>query len=102
MTTHTIGALSEEFGTTLRALRFYEERGLVAPTRKGRWRVYSEADRVRIAEIMRLRALGFTIREIKSGRFPREKFAEQLNVARRQRAELDQVIVALEKIARAA
>ncbi|KRE00094.1 hypothetical protein ASE63_08310 [Bosea sp. Root381] len=100
--THSITDLAESFGTTLRALRFYEQRGLLQPARDGaNQRIYSEADRERVAEIMLMRKLGFTVREIKSGRFPREKFAEQLALARRQRDELDQVIAELEQRAAA-
>ena len=95
--THTISDLAAEFGLTLRTLRFWEQRGLIVPKRDGLNRIYSEADRARVAEIVHLRKLGFTVREIKGGRFSREKFAEQLAIARRQRAELDQAIVHLER-----
>lgn len=95
--TYTISEMAAEFGLTLRALRFYEQRGLLSPVRDGAHRVYSEANRARIAEIQRMRKLGFTVREIKSGRFPREKFEEQLAIARQQRAEIDQIIAELEQ-----
>lgn len=94
---YSISDLAREFGITLRALRFYEQRGLIKPARDGITRIYTEADRARIAEIMRMRKLGFTVREIKAGRFPREKYAEQLALARRQREELDEVIADLER-----
>ncbi|MGO4175984.1 hypothetical protein [Bosea sp. TAF32] len=48
-----------------------------------------------------MRKLGFTVREIKTGRFPREKFAEQLAIARKQRQEIDGVIAELERRAAA-
>jgi len=95
--TYGIADMAKEFGLTLRALRFYESRGLINPTRDGTARVYSEADRQRIGEITRMRKLGFTVREIKTGRFPREKFQEQLAIARQQRAEIDQIITELEQ-----
>ena len=47
----TIGELSREFGMTLRALRFYENKGLVAPRREGGTRIYSRTDRSRLALI---------------------------------------------------
>ena len=49
----TISDLSAEFGVTARALRFYEDEGLIAPTRTGLSRVYSKRDRARLAWIMR-------------------------------------------------
>ncbi len=99
--TYTIRELAEEFELTLRALRFYEQRGLLAPLRSGLDRVYTEQDRQRVAEVQRMRKLGFTVREIKRGHFPREMFAVQLSLAKKQRAELDQVIAELEQKAAA-
>ena len=51
----TISDLSAEFGVTARALRFYEDEGLIAPTRSGLSRIYSKRDRARLAWIMRAR-----------------------------------------------
>lgn len=95
--TYTIRDLSDEFDITLRALRFYEQRGLLKPDRFGLDRVYSEQDRERIREILHMRKLGFTVREIKRGHYPREMFAVQLALAKQQRAALDQVIAELEQ-----
>lgn len=94
--------LAELYGVSTRALRFYEKHGLLKPARDAiNRRLYSEADRKRVAEILLMRKLGFTVREIGTGCFPREKFAEQLAIARRQRDELDQVIAELEERAAA-
>ena len=54
----TIGQLAREFGLTLRTLRFYEDRGLISPTREGSTRLYSQRDRARLATIVRAKALG--------------------------------------------
>ncbi|MCZ4340801.1 MerR family DNA-binding transcriptional regulator [Sphingomonadaceae bacterium G21617-S1] len=56
--------LSREFGITPRALRFYEEEGLIAPRRDGATRIYSRRDRARIAWILRGKSLGFSLDEI--------------------------------------
>jgi DNA-binding transcriptional MerR regulator len=61
----TIGQLAREFGLTLRTLRFYEDRRLISPTREGSTRLYSQRDRARLAMIVRAKALGFTLSEIK-------------------------------------
>lgn len=60
-----IAELSEEFGVTARALRFYESKGLLAPQRVGSTRIYSRRDRARLALILRAKALGSSLDEIK-------------------------------------
>lgn len=61
----TISDLSAEFGVTARALRFYEDEGLIAPTRSGLSRIYSKRDRARLAWIMRAKNVGFSLSEIR-------------------------------------
>lgn len=61
---YTISDLSDEFGVTARALRFYEDEGLIAPERRGLTRVYSKRDRARLAWIMRAKNVGFSLGEI--------------------------------------
>ncbi|MEA3261877.1 MAG: MerR family DNA-binding transcriptional regulator [Pseudomonadota bacterium] len=61
----TISDLTAEFGLTARALRFYEDEGLIAPARQGLSRVYSKRDRARLAWIMRAKNVGFSLTEIK-------------------------------------
>src|SRR5262249_41987406 len=61
----TIGELSREFGVTLRALRFYENKGLISPQRDGLNRLYSQGDRTRLALILKGKKLGFTLGEIR-------------------------------------
>jgi DNA-binding transcriptional MerR regulator len=62
--TWSIGELAEEFDTTLRTIRFYEDRGLLAPERHGTTRIFHDRDRVRLQLILRGKRLGFTLDEI--------------------------------------
>ena len=62
--THTISELAQEFGLTTRTIRFYEEKGLIAPVRVGQKRLYSNADRVRIKLILRGKRIGMTLQEL--------------------------------------
>ena len=64
--TYTIGDLAREFGVTLRTLRFYEDRGLLAPRREGTARIYDARDRSRLAVILKGKQLGFTLTEIRA------------------------------------
>src|SRR6476619_1475956 len=61
---YTIGDLSREFGVTLRALRFYEDKGLLSPAREGMTRLYSAQDREHLKLILKGKRLGFTLVEI--------------------------------------
>jgi DNA-binding transcriptional MerR regulator len=61
----TISDLTSEFGCTARALRFYEDEGLINPARVGLTRVYSKRDRARLAWIMRAKNVGFSLTEIR-------------------------------------
>lgn len=60
---YTIGELAREFGVTIRAIRFYEDQGLITPERRGTVRVYTPADRVKLILILRGKRLGFTLAE---------------------------------------
>ena len=60
----SISELSREFDVTTRAIRFYEDEGLLEPHRQGRQRVYSSRDRVRLKLILRGKRLGFSLSEI--------------------------------------
>jgi DNA-binding transcriptional MerR regulator len=62
--TWTIAELAEEFAVTHRTIRFYEDRGLLAPERIGTRRVYHARDRVRLALVLRGKRLGFDLAEI--------------------------------------
>jgi DNA-binding transcriptional MerR regulator len=63
--TWTIGELARECDVTLRALRFYEGKGLLLPARRGGSRLYEAADVRRLRTILRLKRLGFSLIEIR-------------------------------------
>lgn len=63
--TYTISDLAKEFDVTPRAIRFYEDQGLVSPSRKGSRRIYKERDRIRLKLILRGKRLGFSLAEVK-------------------------------------
>lgn len=61
----SITDLCAEFGVTPRALRFYEDEGLIGPERRGTQRLYSARDRARIAWILRGKRVGFSLADIR-------------------------------------
>ncbi|ARD45574.1 MerR family DNA-binding transcriptional regulator [Colwellia sp. PAMC 21821] len=61
--TYAIGELAREFDITTRSIRFYEDQGLITPTRKGQTRIYNQRDRVRLKLILRGKRLGFSLAE---------------------------------------
>ena len=102
----TISDLSAEFGVSARALRFYEDEGLIAPTRNGLSRIYSKRDRARLAWILRAKNVGFSLTEIRElidlydlgdGRAEQRRTTlircrEKIAVLEAQRADLDSSI----------
>ncbi len=64
--TFSISELGKEFGITARAMRFYEDKGLLSPRRCGQRRIYSRADRTRLILVMRGRRLGWPLDEIRA------------------------------------
>ena len=69
MPTFTIGELAREFDVTPRAIRFYEDQGLLAPSRAGaggRQRVYTQRDRTRLKLTLRGKRLGLSLSEVKA------------------------------------
>ena len=107
----TIGELSREFGVTLRALRFYENKGLISPQRDGLSRLYSQGDRNRLALILKGKKLGFTLGEIsqmiaveegeadaKALTLSREKCLEQIELLKKQKAEIEEGLNELSRI----
>jgi DNA-binding transcriptional MerR regulator len=63
--TYSIGDLAREFGVSLRTLRFYEDRGLLTPHRKGAVRLYDEQHKTRLSMILKAKQLGFILAEIR-------------------------------------
>ena len=107
----TINELANEFALTHRALRFYESRGLINPRREGRRRLFSRADRDRLALVLKGKKLGFTLTEIsqmidaEAGRasehglkLTAEKCAEQIAHFERQIAEAQDALKELRRI----
>ena len=104
--TYSISDLSEEFGVTARALRFYEDEGLIAPQRKGLSRIYGKRDRARLAWIMRAKNVGFSLSEIREmidlydiddGRVTQklvtvEKCQQKIDALEKQRSDIDSSI----------
>jgi len=102
----TISQLASEFALTTRAIRFYEDEGLVAPRRNGQARIYGERERTRIKLILRGKRLGLTLAEIREildlydsregDRRQLQRFLEVLDHRRRQlevqRADIDALL----------
>jgi DNA-binding transcriptional MerR regulator len=63
--TYTITELAQEFDITARAIRFYEDVGLLTPERAGRNRVYTQRDRTRLKLTLRGKRLGLSLQDIK-------------------------------------
>lgn len=60
-----IREVAEMLGISIRAIRFYEQKGLLAPRRDGRFRVYNAAEIEQLRFVQEFRSIGLTIREIK-------------------------------------
>ncbi|HEY9068205.1 MAG TPA: MerR family DNA-binding transcriptional regulator, partial [Burkholderiaceae bacterium] len=95
--TFTIGELAREFDLTTRAIRFYEDCGLLTPQRRGRNRVYTARDRTRLKLTLRGKRLGLTLAEVKdlvdmyeSPRDTQAQLRKFLAVLGEHRAQLEQ------------
>ena len=91
----SISELATEFDVTPRAIRFYEDHGLLAPTRAGQRRIYSPRDRTRLKLTLRGKRLGLTLSEIRElidmyepGRDERPQLARFLAVLENHKASL--------------
>ena len=95
--TYTIGELAREFDLTTRAIRFYEDCGLLMPQRRGRSRIYTSRDRTRLKLTLRGKRLGLTLAEVKelvdmyeSPRDTQAQLRKFLEVLAAHRAQLEQ------------
>jgi DNA-binding transcriptional MerR regulator len=107
----TISQAAARFGVTQRALRFYESKGLLAPAREGRSRIYNGDDQQHLALILKGRKLGFTLREIaqmiaaadgrgspQALKITREKCLDQIELLKRQMNETAEALVELRRL----
>ena len=109
--TYSITQLAEEFGLTTRAIRFYEDKGLLSPERQGQSRIYHPRDRARLILIVRGKLVGLALSEIKEilslydledgcetqNRVAIEKFRRRIASLEKQRREIDLQISALQE-----
>ena len=93
----SISELAREFDITPRAIRFYEDQGLLSPRRDGQRRIYSPRDRTRLKLTLRGKRLGLTLSEIRDlidmyepGRDERPQLERFLAVLQRHKAALEQ------------
>lgn len=107
----SISDLCAEFGVTARALRFYEDEGLISPERRGTARIYSHRDRARLAWILRGKRVGFSLGEIREmidlydvgdGRHTQkqvtlERCLERIKTLEHQKQDIDAHIAELEQ-----
>ncbi len=109
---YSISDLSREFAITTRAIRFYEDEGLIAPKREGQKRLYAQRDRVRLMLILRGRRLGFSLKEIAEiidlyDREPGEqgqlklflaKIEERRQLLKQQQKDIEQTLAELDQV----
>jgi DNA-binding transcriptional MerR regulator len=85
----SISELAREFDVTPRAIRFYEDQGLLAPRREGQRRVYSPRDRTRLKLTLRGKRLGLTLSEIRD-------LIDMYEPGRDERPQLERFLAVLE------
>lgn len=109
--TYSITELCREYEVTPRTLRFYEQKGLLHPARRGWTRLFSYRDRARLQLILRGKKVGFSLEEIKEMldlynlrdgqvtqlRVASTKMRDRLEALRKQRIELEEAIADLER-----
>ena len=106
----SIGDLSREFDVTARALRFYEDKGLLSPLREGQKRKYSARDRARLILVLRGKRIGLSLEDLKElldlynleGGLQHQmqtallKFKQQLRVLEAQKQDIGEAIIDLQ------
>ncbi|WP_019172927.1 MerR family transcriptional regulator [Pseudaminobacter salicylatoxidans] len=107
-----IGDLAKKYGVTLRALRFYEDKGLLSPKRDGATRLYTRREEVRLKLILLGRKVGFSLRDVKQMldlyepqgsnvkqlRLALDKSEKQLGRLNKQRQAIDEAIGELTEV----
>lgn len=95
--TYTITELAKEFDVTTRAIRFYEDQGLLTPRREGQRRIYTNRDRVRLKLTLRGKRLGLALSNIRelfdiydSAKGERAQIHQYLELLAQRRAQLIQ------------
>ncbi len=86
----SISELAREFDVTPRAIRFYEDQGLLAPKRDGQRRIYSPRDRTRLKLTLRGKRLGLTLSEIRD-------LIDMYEPGRDERPQLERFLAVLEE-----
>jgi DNA-binding transcriptional MerR regulator len=113
--TFTIRDLTKELGVSARTLRFYEEKGLVDPARRGQERLYSRRDRARLRYVLMGKKVGFSLEEVREMldlydlgdqqvtqlRVALAKFGERIERLKEQRSEIDRAIAELTRASEA-
>src|SRR5689334_5542434 len=107
----TIRDLTKEFSVSARTLRFYEEKGLLEPKRRGEQRLYSRRDRARLAYVLAGKQVGFSLEEVREMlnlydlgdgqvtqlRVALTKFAERIERLEKQKSDIDRVVAELRR-----
>src|SRR2546423_1373274 len=105
----TIRDLTKEFAVSARTLRFYEEKGLLDPTRRGEQRLYTRRDRARLAYVLAGKTVGFSLEEVREMlnlydlgdggvtqlKVALAKFGERIERLERQKTDIDRVVAEL-------
>jgi DNA-binding transcriptional MerR regulator len=105
----TIRDLTKEFDVSARTLRFYEEKGLLDPMRRGEQRLYTRRDRARLAYVLAGKTVGFSLEDVREMldlydlgdggvtqlKVALAKFGERIERLERQKSDIDRVITEL-------
>ena len=105
----TIRDLAKEFAISARTLRFYEEKGLLDPARRGEQRLYTRRDRARLAYVLAGKTVGFSLEEVREMldlydlgdggvtqlKVALAKFGERIERLERQKNDIDRVVAEL-------
>jgi len=108
---YSIRDLSIEFDVTPRTLRFYEDKGLLSPERRGTQRLYSRRDKTRLSLILRGKRLGFSLADIRNwlelydldngqvaqARMLVETSRERVDALKQQKKDIDRILTDLQE-----